>query len=138
GLPHRRDRQPHLRRGVREPAPGPGGGDGRGAVRRPGAHHPDPAALLQPTHHLRHVMTEQTVPTAPAPAAPPSPPAPRGRRGRSGRRAAPSWAASRLGANLLTYAFLLAGALVMLGPFVFSVLTAVKTPHQFNTSWPLT
>jgi len=83
-------------------------------------------------------MTEQTVPTAPAPAAPPSPPAPRGRRGRSGRRAAPSWAASRLGANLLTYAFLLAGALVMLGPFVFSVLTAVKTPHQFNTSWPLT
>src|SRR5699024_12062160 len=79
-----------------------------------------------------------TLPTTPAPATGDDPAAPRGRRGRSGRRAAPSWAASRLAANLLTYAFLVAGALLMLGPFVFSVLTAVKTPHQFNTSWPLT
>src|SRR5690625_6864647 len=44
----------------------------------------------------------------------------------------------RAGANLLTYAFLLAGALLMLGPFVFSVLTSLKTPKQFNTSLPLT
>ena len=65
-----------------------------------------------------------------------TPGAPRARRGSGGGRAAPSWAASRLGANLLTYAFLLAGALLMLGPFLFSVMTAVKTSHQFNTSWP--
>ncbi len=45
---------------------------------------------------------------------------------------------SRIWANLLTYAFLLAGALLMLGPFVFSVMTSLKTPHQFNTTWPLT
>ncbi len=84
-------------------------------------------------------MTDRTpASTIPAPAAPGSPPAPHGKGGRSGRRAAPSWAASRLGANVLTYAFLIAGALLMLGPFVFSVMTAVKTPHQFNTSWPLT
>src|SRR5699024_7030260 len=44
----------------------------------------------------------------------------------------------RAGANLLTYAFLLAGALLMLGPFVFSVMTSLKTPKQFNTSLPLT
>jgi len=44
----------------------------------------------------------------------------------------------RAGANLLTYLFLLAGALLMLGPFVFSVMTSLKTPKQFNTSLPLT
>lgn len=41
-------------------------------------------------------------------------------------------------ANALTYAFLLAGALLMLAPFVFSVMTSLKTPHQFNTTSPLT
>lgn len=45
--------------------------------------------------------------------------------------------ASRLFANLVTYAFLIGGALLMLGPFVFSVMTSLKTPRQFNTSWPL-
>ncbi|WP_022917472.1 carbohydrate ABC transporter permease [Ruania albidiflava] len=84
-------------------------------------------------------MTEKTtLPATTAPATGGGPAAPRGTRGRSGRRAAPSWAASRLGANLLTYAFLLTGAVLMLGPFGFSVLTAIKTPQQFNTSWPLT
>lgn len=41
-------------------------------------------------------------------------------------------------ANTLTYLFLIAGALLMIGPFVFSVMTALKTPQQFNTTWPLT
>lgn len=45
--------------------------------------------------------------------------------------------AARLLANVLTYAFLLAGALLMLAPFVLSVLTSAKTPGQFNTSSPL-
>jgi multiple sugar transport system permease protein len=52
--------------------------------------------------------------------------------------ATPNWRTSRLFANVLTYAFLIAGALLMLGPFVFSAMTAVKTPKQFNTTWPLT
>lgn len=43
----------------------------------------------------------------------------------------------RVSANVLTYAFLLAGALLMLGPFVFSVMTSLKTPKQFNTTLPL-
>lgn len=38
----------------------------------------------------------------------------------------------------LTYLMLIAGALIMLLPFVFSVMTALKTPRQFNTSPPLT
>lgn len=46
--------------------------------------------------------------------------------------------ASKVFANVLTYAFLISGALLMLGPFVFSVMTSLKTPRQFNTSWPLT
>lgn len=45
---------------------------------------------------------------------------------------------SRVVANLLTYAFLLAGAVLMLAPFVFSVTTSLKTPKQFNTTSPLT
>ncbi len=49
-----------------------------------------------------------------------------------------SWRASRLTANLLTYVFLIAGAALMIGPFIFSILTSIKTPRQFNTSWPLT
>ncbi|MBZ2196762.1 carbohydrate ABC transporter permease [Occultella gossypii] len=54
------------------------------------------------------------------------------------RPGAPSWRASRVFANALTYAFLIAGGLLMLGPFVFSVMTSLKTPKQFNTTWPLT
>lgn len=50
----------------------------------------------------------------------------------------PSARMRRWGANLLTYAFLLAGALLMVGPFVFSVMTSLKTPKQFNTTLPLT
>ena len=62
-----------------------------------------------------------------------------GRAGGAGRRGSvPSWHTSRLWMNVLTYAFLLAGALVMIGPFVFSVMTSLKTPQQFNTTWPLT
>lgn len=38
---------------------------------------------------------------------------------------------------ILTYAALLAGALLMVIPFAFSVITALKTPHQFNTQSPL-
>ncbi len=41
---------------------------------------------------------------------------------------------SRVGASLLTYAMLLAGAVLMLGPFLFSVMTALKTPRQFATT----
>jgi multiple sugar transport system permease protein len=52
-------------------------------------------------------------------------------------RRPPSARASRVVANLVTYVFLLAGALLMLGPFVFSVMTSLKTPTQFNTSTPL-
>ena len=41
-------------------------------------------------------------------------------------------------ALLLTYALLLAGALLMLVPFAFSVMTALKTSKQFATTPPLT
>lgn len=37
----------------------------------------------------------------------------------------------------LTYLALLAGAIIMLVPFIFSILTALKTPAQFNTTSPL-
>ncbi|MFD1717804.1 carbohydrate ABC transporter permease [Georgenia deserti] len=40
-------------------------------------------------------------------------------------------------ANTLTYLMLLAGAGLMVGPFVFSVMTALKTPRQFSTTVPL-
>ena len=53
-------------------------------------------------------------------------------------RAPRSAGSARLVANLLTYAFLLAGALLMVAPFLFSVMTSLKTPRQFNTSSPLT
>ncbi|SEE83653.1 carbohydrate ABC transporter permease [Ruania alba] len=49
----------------------------------------------------------------------------------------PSARASRLLANTLTYTFLIAGAALMLGPFLFSLLTSLKTPSQFNTTWPV-
>lgn len=45
---------------------------------------------------------------------------------------------ARLLANLVTYVFLIAAALLMVAPFLFSVMTSVKTPKQFNTSSPLT
>jgi multiple sugar transport system permease protein len=64
--------------------------------------------------------------TGPAPTAPPQP------------RAQRSAGTARLFANALTYAFLLAAALLMVAPFVFSVLTSLKTPKQFNTTSPLT
>lgn len=53
-------------------------------------------------------------------------------------RAPRSARTARVLANALTYAFLVATALLMLGPFVFSVLTSLKTPRQFNTTSPLT
>lgn len=53
-------------------------------------------------------------------------------------RASRSAGAARLFVNVLTYGFLLAGAVLMVAPFVFSVMTSVKTPRQFNTTSPLT
>ena len=41
-------------------------------------------------------------------------------------------------ANLLTYLMLLGSALIVIGPFIFSVMTALKTPRQFATEPPLT
>lgn len=41
-------------------------------------------------------------------------------------------------ANLLTYLMLIGSALMVIGPFVLSVMTAVKTPRQFATQPPLT
>jgi multiple sugar transport system permease protein len=75
-------------------------------------------------------MTTKVVPGTTAPPTP-------GDRGATRRRPR-SWTSTRLFANVVTYAFLLAGALLMLGPFVLSVLTSLKTPRQFNTTWPLT
>lgn len=45
---------------------------------------------------------------------------------------------ARAAAAALTYAMLLAGAALMVVPFVFSVMTALKTPRQFATTPPLT
>lgn len=45
---------------------------------------------------------------------------------------------SRAVASLLTYAMLIAGAIIMVGPFVFSVMTSLKTPGQFHSTPPLT
>ena len=41
---------------------------------------------------------------------------------------------SRRGANAITYLFLVAGALVILGPFLLSLMTALKSPVQFRTT----
>lgn len=41
-------------------------------------------------------------------------------------------------ANLLTYLMLIGSALIVIGPFFLSVMTAVKTPRQFATQPPLT
>ena len=38
---------------------------------------------------------------------------------------------------ILTYVFLAAGALLMLVPFLFSVMTSLKTSHQFSSEPPL-
>lgn len=54
----------------------------------------------------------------------------------SRRRGSPR-AARRLG-DALTYALLVAGAGVVLLPFLLSVSTALKTPTQFRTTSPLT
>lgn len=45
---------------------------------------------------------------------------------------------SRTAATLLTYLLLLGGAALMVLPFLFSLMTAVKTPRQFATTPPLT
>lgn len=44
----------------------------------------------------------------------------------------------RLWAIIATYVMLLASAALVVGPFIFSVLTAFKTPKQFALSDPLT
>lgn len=62
-----------------------------------------------------------------APAAPPS----------SSRRRRPL-TLGRAGSLAITYAFLLGGAVLMVVPFVFSVMTSLKTPHQFAVQPPLT
>jgi multiple sugar transport system permease protein len=45
---------------------------------------------------------------------------------------------SRAVATLLTYLLLIGGAALMLLPFAFSAMTALKTPRQFATTPPLT
>lgn len=55
---------------------------------------------------------------------------------RSARRAPHSQRRSRLAANTFIYVFLAASALMVLTPFFFAVITAVKTPGQFATSDP--
>jgi len=45
---------------------------------------------------------------------------------------------ARIAATLLTYLLLLAGGALMVVPFAFSVMTALKTPGQFATTPPLT
>lgn len=79
------------------------------------------------------MTTPASAPIVPQPHTATAPPRRGRRQGRPG-----SWRVSRLWANVLTYAFLLAGTLVVIGPFVFSVMTSLKTPQQFNTTWPLT
>lgn len=80
------------------------------------------------------MTTTTDTPPGPASAGDAQGPPPRDR----SRPATMSWARSRLLANLLTYAFLIATGLLMIGPFIFSVMTSLKTPTQFNTTWPLT
>lgn len=52
------------------------------------------------------------------------------------RRAGSARGARRL-ADGLTYLFLLAGALIVLGPFLLAVMTSLKSASQFRTSSPL-
>lgn len=83
-----------------------------------------------------------------APAAPPPPDAadagPRADAGRASRQSPPrrrlneSSRPQRWFATALTYLMLLAGAALMIGPFLFTVMTSLKTPRQFNTTVPLT
>lgn len=82
-------------------------------------------------------MTTPThTPAPPPPAAHDG--APRGASPSARSRSAGSARMSRLVANTITYVFLLAGAVLMVAPFLFSVLTSLKTRSQFNTTWPLT
>lgn len=46
-------------------------------------------------------------------------------------------ATSRGWGTLATYAILLGGALITLGPFALSIVTSFKTPQQFSTQSPL-
>ncbi|AMM31572.1 sugar ABC transporter permease [Sinomonas atrocyanea] len=46
-------------------------------------------------------------------------------------------ATSRGWGTLATYAILLGGALITLGPFALSIITSFKTPQQFSTESPL-
>ncbi|HZK05086.1 MAG TPA: carbohydrate ABC transporter permease [Actinomycetaceae bacterium] len=48
------------------------------------------------------------------------------------------WTPGRIGSLAIVYIFLLAGAGLMVIPFVFSVMTSLKTPHQFAITPPLT
>lgn len=87
-----------------------------------------------------------TQPAAPHPASPAAPPAPRpapsarsaarsGSRPHSRRR---PLTLSRAASYAFIYLFLLAGAAVMILPFIFSVITSLKTPRQFAVTPPLT
>ncbi|MFT0848104.1 carbohydrate ABC transporter permease [Actinomycetaceae bacterium L2_0104] len=50
------------------------------------------------------------------------------------KRHSPAWWLS----VVLTYLLLAAGAIIMVVPFLFSLMTSLKTPKQFNTTTPLT
>lgn len=72
-------------------------------------------------------------PATPAPVtAPPTAASP------SSRRRRRPLTLGRAGSLVLTYAFLLGGAVLMVVPFIFSVVTSLKTPHQFAVTPPLT
>ena len=71
-------------------------------------------------------------PVVTAAADPANPTGPATRSREAGHREPGRWVA-----NLLTYLMLAAGAVIMIAPFVFSVMTALKTPRQFAVEPPL-
>lgn len=75
-------------------------------------------------------MTSAT-PASATPSTTPTPTSARSRRSGSA-------AGARRVADALTYLFLGAGALLVLGPFLLAVMTSLKTAHQFRTTSPLT
>src|SRR5699024_11160666 len=165
--PHRGDRLAHLHRGLRLQPPGPrerGRGD---PVPAAGGDHAGPAALVLPPHHLRHElrggdkMTASHDPSADEPTAPThgratpahghDTPAD-GRTARPGTPRAPvdgrspSRRPRRLTGSLLvrrlfgysaTYLVLAVAAVLTLGPFLFSVMTAFTSTRQFAQEGPL-
>src|SRR5699024_5623284 len=151
--PHRGDRLAHLQRGLRLQPTGPrerGRGD---PVPAAGGDHADPAALVLPPHHLRHELrggdemtashdpsadgrtatadgrgTTRVWRTAPADGRSPS---------RRPHRLTGSLLLRRLVGYGATYLVLAAAAVLTLGPFLFSVMTAFTSTRQFAQEGPL-